>query len=82
MTARTRKLVGLERVKEAPPKLGAEDFSYFLERVPGCFFFVGSRNDEKGLVWGHHHPRFDFDEQALAVGTETMVAVALRYLGA
>ena len=74
-------VIGPERVKEAPLQMGAEDFSYFLERRPGCFFFVGSRNDEKGLVWGHHHPRFDIDEQALAVGMETMVGVALRYLG-
>ena len=42
--------------------------------------FVGSRNPERGLVWGHHHPRFDLDEAAMALGMESMVNVALRYL--
>jgi amidohydrolase len=60
--------------------MGAEDFSYFLERVPGSYFFVGSRNDERGLVWGHHHPRFDLDEAALAVGIEALTRTTLRYL--
>ncbi len=73
-------VVGPERVIDGPLHMGAEDFSYFLERVPGCFWFVGSRNEDKGLVWGHHHPRFDIDEQALAVGIETMVGTTLRYL--
>ena len=73
-------LFGPERVIESPQKMGAEDFSYFLEAVPGCFFFVGSRNPDKGLIWGHHHPRFDFDEEALGTGIEAMVATTLRYL--
>jgi amidohydrolase len=74
------KVVGEENVKEAPLMMGAEDFSYFLEAVPGTFWFVGSKNPERGLVWGHHHPRFDLDEAALAIGMESMVNVALRYL--
>jgi amidohydrolase len=45
--------------------LGSEDFAFILEKVPGCFFFIGSANPEKGLDAGHHHPRFDFDETAL-----------------
>jgi metal-dependent amidase/aminoacylase/carboxypeptidase family protein len=72
--------VGEDGVREAPLMMGAEDFSYFLEAVPGAFWFVGSQNAERGLVWGHHHPRFDLDEAALAVGMESMVNVALRYL--
>lgn len=45
--------------------MGAEDMAFMLEKVPGCYFFVGSANDEKGLNYGHHHPKFDFDEAAL-----------------
>jgi amidohydrolase len=75
------KVVGEENVQQPPLMMGAEDFSYFLERVPGAFWFVGSQNPERGLVWGHHHPRFDVDEVAMAIGMETMVNVALRYLG-
>lgn len=86
MTALVREVaqevVGHDNVLEAPMHMGAEDFSYFLERVPGCFFFVGSRNPDKGFIWGHHHPKFDIDEDAMAIGIETMTRVALRYLGA
>jgi amidohydrolase len=84
MTALVReeaaKVVGEENVKDAPLLMGAEDFSYFLEAVPGAFWFVGSNNPERGLVWGHHHPRFDIDEAVLPIGMESMVNVALRYL--
>jgi amidohydrolase len=45
--------------------MGAEDMAFMLEQVPGCYFFVGSANDEKNLNYGHHHPKFDFDEAAL-----------------
>jgi len=75
------KVVGADGVRHAPLMMGAEDFSYFLQEVPGAFWFVGSQNPERGLVWGHHHPRFDLDEAALAIGMESMVNVALRYLG-
>ena len=78
--AATIATLGEDRVIETPQIMGAEDFSYFLEAVPGCFFFVGSRNPDKGLVWGHHHPRFDFDEEALGTGIEAMVATTLHYL--
>ncbi|MEA2530451.1 MAG: hypothetical protein QOG89_2095 [Thermomicrobiales bacterium] len=74
-------VVGADNVLPAPLHMGAEDFSYFLERVPGCFWFVGSRNPEKGFTWGHHHPKFDIDEDAMAIGMETVTRVVLRYLG-
>ncbi|MEJ7762027.1 MAG: amidohydrolase [Thermomicrobiales bacterium] len=73
-------VVGAENLIEEDLHMGAEDMSYFLEAVPGSFFFVGSKNDEKGLVWGHHHPRFDIDEAALSTGMATMVESALGYL--
>ena len=74
------RVVGEEGVRDGDLMMGAEDFSYFLEAVPGAFWFVGSQNPERGLVWGHHHPRFDLDEAAMAIGMESMVNVALRYL--
>jgi amidohydrolase len=73
-------VVGAENVIEAPQMMGAEDFSYFLEQKPGCFYFVGSANEERGLKWGHHHPRFDIDEESMANGMEVMVRTVLRYL--
>jgi amidohydrolase len=73
-------VVGAENVHVAPQIMGAEDFSYFLEQVPGAFWFVGTRNPEKGFVWGHHHPRFDIDEDAMAIGIEGVARVTLAYL--
>ena len=75
-----RSVVGEENVHVASPKMGAEDFSFFLQERPGCFFFVGTRNEERGLTWGHHHPRFDIDEEGLATGIETMTRVVTAYL--
>lgn len=73
-------VVGQENVVDAEPMMGAEDFSYFLEERPGSYFFVGSRNEERGLVWGHHHPKFDIDEASMAIGIETMLRTTLKYL--
>lgn len=53
--------------------MGGEDMSFFLQAVPGCYFFVGSANPAKGLAYPHHHPRFNFDEAALAMGMEMFV---------
>lgn len=53
--------------------MGGEDMSFFLEEVPGCYFFLGSANPEKDLAYPHHHPRFDFDEIVLPMGVEIFV---------
>ncbi len=50
--------------------MGGEDMSYFLQAVPGCYFFLGSANPDKDLAFPHHHPRFNFDETALSAGVE------------
>ena len=60
--------------------MGAEDMAFMQERVPGCFFFVGSNNTSKGLDFGHHHPRFDFDEDALPKAAALMAAAAADLL--
>jgi amidohydrolase len=65
---------------ESVRTMGGEDMSYFLERVPGCYFFLGTRNEARGLVHPHHSSRFDIDESALATGVEIMTRVARRYL--
>jgi amidohydrolase len=68
--------VGAQRVAEVPKLMGAEDFSFFAERVPACFFALGS-NGGPDSAWPHHHARFDIDESALATGVRMMVALAL-----
>lgn len=75
-------VVGEENVITGPPLMGSEDFSEFGDRVPACFFFVGSRDDETGKNFDHHHPRFDIDERSLPLGVELMATAALRWLEA
>ncbi len=60
--------------------MGSEDMAFFLERVPGCYFFVGSANPERGLNYPHHHPRFDFDEAVLPRAAALMAAAAWALL--
>jgi amidohydrolase len=67
---------------EMKPIMGGEDFAYYLQKVPGCFFFVGAGNEDKGAVHPHHHPRFDIDEDALSVGVEALLATYLQYTAA
>ncbi|MBD2694586.1 M20 metallopeptidase family protein [Anabaena catenula] len=59
--------------------MGGEDMSFFLQEVPGCYFFLGSANAEKKLNYPHHHPRFDFDETALVMGVEMFVRCVERF---
>ncbi|QLE58227.1 M20 family metallopeptidase [Nostoc sp. TCL26-01] len=59
--------------------MGGEDMSFFLQEVPGCYFFLGSANPEKDLAYPHHHPRFDFDETALAMGVEIFVRCVEKF---
>ncbi len=60
--------------------MGAEDMAFMQAKVPGCYFFVGSNNKERHLDYGHHHPRFDFDEEALPRAAALMTAAALDLL--
>ena len=69
-----RRLVGEENVETDTQTLGGEDMSVYLDRVPGCFFFIGSAPE--GPHRPHHSPVFDIDERALAVGTALFEAVA------
>jgi amidohydrolase len=59
--------------------MGGEDMSFFLQAVPGCYFFLGAANAAKGLDYPHHHPRFDFDETALGLGVEMFVRCVEKF---
>ncbi len=75
-------VVGAENVirDESVRTMGGEDMAYFLERVPGCYFFLGTRNEERGFIHPHHSPRFDIDESALSLGVEIITRIIQRYL--
>ncbi len=62
------------------PTMGGEDFSYYLDEVPGCFALVGSGNTEKDTRWAHHNGHFNIDEDAMDIGVELYVQYALNYL--
>ncbi len=73
-------LLGAEHVTADQFTMTAEDMSEFLNRVPGCFFFIGSANAAKGLNAPHHNPRFDIDEDVLPMGVAVLASAVLRYL--
>ncbi|MGB2805991.1 MAG: amidohydrolase [Candidatus Zixiibacteriota bacterium] len=62
------------------PEMGAEDFAYFLQKVPGTFLRLGIRNPKKGAVYPWHHPKFIVDEDAIKMGTAVLAGVALDFL--
>lgn len=79
MSAVAEEIVGKEYVKHGVRTMGGEDMSRFLERVPGCFAFVGSGRAD-GTSASHHSPRFDIEESALTIGAELLSRTAVRYL--
>ncbi|MFE5430402.1 M20 family metallopeptidase [Peribacillus simplex] len=62
------------------PIMGSEDFSAFQKVVPGSYIVIGARNEEKGIIHPHHHPKFTFDEQALQYGVKLFVHGTLKML--
>jgi amidohydrolase len=74
--------LGEENLVPFTPVMGAEDFSLVLEKIPGCYFFVGGRSEAAGALYPHHHAKFNIDERALEIGARTMVATAKACLNA
>lgn len=64
--------IGEENVEETEMRMGAEDFGYYAQQIPGCFFRLGVMNKDKGITSGVHTPSFNLDENALKIGMGTM----------
>lgn len=62
------------------PTPGGEDFSFYMENIPGCFALLGSGNPEKDTQWAHHHGCFNIDEDVMASGAELYAQYAWSYL--
>ena len=75
-----REAAGTAAAVEQDVSMGAEDMALVLQEVPGCYFFLGSMNARKGLIHPHHSAQFNFDEDALALGVETWLRLAQRFL--
>eukprot|EP01018_Ginkgo_biloba_P031709 Gb_09715 [translate_table: standard] len=73
-------LVGIHNLEVMPPVMGAEDFSFYTEIVPGAFFFIGMRNETIGSTHLGHSPFFTIDENVLPLGAAMYAAIAERYL--
>jgi amidohydrolase len=68
--------IGKNNVEETEKRMGAEDFGYYSQQIPGCFFRLGVMNKEKGITSGVHTPTFNIDESAIETGIGIMA-----YLG-
>ena len=64
--------MGKENVEETEMRMGAEDFGYYTQQIPGCFFRLGVRNEAKGIIHNVHTPKFDIDENAIETGIGIM----------
>ncbi len=71
---------GVDQVITCPPFMIGEDFAYYLEKVPGTFFFTGAKKPEWETAYPHHHARFDFDERAMLIAAKTLRKATLTYL--
>lgn len=73
-------LLGKKNVTELPVRMTADDFAYYLEKIPGTYYRLGTGNKSKGIIHNVHTPYFDIDEHALYYGTSTMSWLVYNYL--
>lgn len=69
---------GVVGVEDCGPQSPSEDFSYYTEKVPCCFFYIGAKPE--GKAYPHHHPKFDIREESMMIAAMSMGAAALKYL--
>ncbi|MCW3078081.1 MAG: N-acyl-L-amino acid amidohydrolase [Bacteroidetes bacterium] len=75
-----KEYLGKENVEELPMRMTAEDFAYISQKVPSCFFRLGTGNKTKGITSGVHTPTFDIDESALETGMGLLSWLAIYEL--
>lgn len=78
--AAAKAYLGEENVEELDLWMAAEDFAFYTHEVPGCFYRLGTRNEEKGITSGVHTPTFDIDENALKTGMGLLAYLAVSEL--
>lgn len=69
---KAEEFIGINNVEETEPRMGAEDFGYYSQEIPGCFFRLGVMNKKKGITSGVHTPTFNIDENAIETGMGMM----------
>jgi amidohydrolase len=78
--ATAKATIGPESVSSDVRTMISEDAAFFMQDIPGCYFFIGAANAERGLNAPHHNPRFDIDEDALPLGVAVLAGALARYL--
>lgn len=71
---------GVTRLDTTERTMGAEDVGFFMSDIPGLYFFLGARDETAGAYYGHHHPRFSFDEDMLPLGVALLASAASSYV--
>ncbi|MCP2034547.1 amidohydrolase [Planomicrobium sp. HSC-17F08] len=79
VAALSQHVPGVEAVNETEPIMGGEDFSYYMQKVKGTFFFTGAKNPDAKESYPHHHPKFDIDERALLIAAKVLGSATLNY---
>lgn len=69
----------IKKVVEFPVFSGSEDFSYYAEKIPGCFFYIGCKPKGVEKAYFNHHPKFDIDEDALLIASKSVAQVVCRF---
>jgi amidohydrolase len=72
--------LGAENIEELPMRMTAEDFAFFSQRIPACFYRLGTANKSKGITSGVHTSTFDIDERSLEIGSGLLAWIALNEL--
>lgn len=75
-----REAFGDDALFSEKPTTGGEDFSFYMQDIPGCFALLGSGNKEKRSDYAHHHGCFNIDEQVMNTGAGLYAQYAWRYL--
>jgi amidohydrolase len=73
------KVFGRNQIGFMPPNMAGEDFSYYLQKIPGAFCFIGAE-DPSQSVYPHHHPRFQIDEKSITLAADWFCHIAARYV--
>jgi amidohydrolase len=71
-------LIGMDKIVEPEPEMGAEDFGFFIRDIPGAMFFLGCRIE--GDVRRHHDSKFDINEDCMPIGAAILASAALKFL--
>lgn len=73
-------MIGEQGLDTNERTMGSEDVGLFMDDIPGMYFFVGAAAKDQDAYYGHHHPRFDFDEDALPLGAALLSAAVAHYV--